>query len=275
MTKSSISAYTSRRHSTTILILKADRLYADLLRRQVLSLHPDVNCRVVHQMADAEQFLEAHPVDLFVTGLEALDGDTLDLVARFAGDTHRVRTLVVTRRAEPRLLAFLRNTPLGGVFDASTDEPENFLSALEAIMAGGRYLSANFRQPCNESRLKQQTIEVLTPTERLIFALIGDGSDDTTASTRLGMKPASIQAVRRSLHGKLRIKQRGELVNTAVQLGFVRFTALGATPVGLGLLLADYHARSQRPLALSPKLAAEYPSAARIAAKRLNHSSSE
>jgi DNA-binding CsgD family transcriptional regulator len=124
-------------------------------------------------------------------------------------------------------------------------------------------------QHCSvQPNVAQRRIGLLTPTEQLVLALIGDGSDDVTASARLGLKPASIQSVRRSLHGKLHLKQKGELVSVAAQYGFIRFTRHGVIRIGLGALLRDYQQRSKRPVALSPELAAEYPDAAEAACRR-------
>lgn len=220
------------------------------------------------RLAEAEKWLETIKIDLLVTGVEATDGDTLDLISRFVRCASITSsTLVIVRRREPRFLATLKSIPVGGVFDASSDAPENFLAALNAIASGCRYWSPNLQRPCSVASLANRIIDSLTPTERLILALIGDGSDDASASEKLGMKPASIQAIRRSLHRKLRVRQKSELVNAAVQYGFVRFIASGATPIGLGILLADYQARSQRPVTLSAKLAGKFLGAAGVAAE--------
>ena len=102
-----------------------------------MSVHPHANCTLVQQIAQADDALEHGKVDLFVTGVEAVDGDTLDLVSRFARHAHGTgATLVITRRAAPRLLAALRGMSVGGVFDASNDEPDNFMTAMRESTNG-------------------------------------------------------------------------------------------------------------------------------------------
>jgi DNA-binding CsgD family transcriptional regulator len=78
--------------------------------------------------------------------------------------------------------------------------------------------------------------QLLTPTEQLVFAVIGDGSDDDIAATRLGLRPSTIGSIRRELHRKLNVQHRGELMRAAIQHGFVRITPEGVVRPGFGTL---------------------------------------
>jgi DNA-binding NarL/FixJ family response regulator len=256
-------------HAYSALILKADRLYADLLRRHVLSVHPNAQCTLVRQIAQAESVLNRSKLDLFVTGMEVEDGDTLDLIARVSlVGLNGQRTLVIARRIETRLVEVLQRAQVFGIFDASTEEPESLTRALNQIAGGRSYWSDSFQPVISKTTLAQKRIKLLTPTEQLIFALAGDGSDDATVGAKLGMKTSSVQAVRKKLHAKLRITRQGALVCAAAQYGFVRFTNTGPVPIGLGILLTNYQTTSKRPVLLTARLAAEYPDAAEAAARR-------
>lgn len=256
--------------ATTVLISKADRLFSDFLCTQVRAVEPGAACTVVNGVAHAKAALELATFDLWITGLSAADGDGLDLIAQAMTHIRRAPAiLVITTRREPRVITALRTLEVDGVFDSSTDGVENIGCALRLLLVErGHYWSPSLKEWFARPNAAHVLLRNLTPTERLILAAVGDGSDDATAAEFLGMKPSAVQAVRRSLHDKLHIQQKGELVRVAAQYGFVRFTAAGAVRVGFGMLLADYQAQSKRPLALPPKLAAEFPGAAAAAAAR-------
>jgi DNA-binding CsgD family transcriptional regulator len=85
---------------------------------------------------------------------------------------------------------------------------------------------------------------MLSATEHLIFAVIGDGSDDQVAADQLNLRPSTIQSVRRELHRKLGIQHKGDLVRLAVLHGYVRFTAEGVQRPGFSSLFAAYQKSS-------------------------------
>lgn len=57
------------------------------------------------------------------------------------------------------------------------------------------------------------------------------------AAMRLGLKSSAVQSVRRELHRKIEVQQRGDLVRVAVQLGYICFTATGVIRPGFELLV--------------------------------------
>jgi DNA-binding NarL/FixJ family response regulator len=253
----------------SVLILNADRLYADFIRQRVLTVHPSANCTIVQRVAQARDVFHDQKIDLFVTGVEAPDGDIIDFLSRGSRLSSRPNaTLVVTRQVGARFLATLRSVSPCGVFNVLADGLENFLCALREIASGRSYWSAGLQHARGKLKEVQQRLALLTPTENLIFALMGDGSDDASVSATLRMRLSSVRAVRKSLHAKLGIQRKGKLVSAAVQYGFVGVTNSGIKPIGLGVLLKEYQVRSKRPKALSPELAAKYPAAAEAAAQR-------
>ncbi|MGH7959340.1 MAG: hypothetical protein ACREH8_20350 [Opitutaceae bacterium] len=249
--------------------MERDKLYLESLQRSVLSALPHATCQLFQRVSEARPVAREVVFTLFVCGIEAVDGDTVDLISEcLAPECVNRAVLVIVPRADPRIGAMVHASTSGGAFDSSTEDPRNFASVVKQVMSGRSYCSPSCRSTAKAFRIARERISILTPTERLVLALIGDGCDDRTASERIGMKPSSIQAVRKSIHGKLNICQKGELVNVAAQCGFVRVSGAGVTPVGLGILLAEYQARSKRPLPMPPRLAAEYPAAVEAAARR-------
>ena len=256
-----------------VVILKFDRDAVTRLQRRVRAALPGASCTVVRTVAEAKRVLASGVPDMFVTGLEAPDGDPLDLLWRATAGPNAVRhSLVVTRQREPWLLEALCSLPVGGVCDLVDDAPENIVGALRAVVEGRRYWSRSLLQMIGGPGLARRQLRLLTPTERVVLALMGDGRDATAAGAFLDLKTRSIESVLARLRGKLDAHQKAELPVWSARLGFVRFAADLTIRVGFGLLLAGYYARSQRPLAPTPELRAAYPEAAVLADLRRSQS---
>jgi DNA-binding NarL/FixJ family response regulator len=240
-----------------ILILKADRLCASILGQAAQRIFPGARFRVAATIDGATAALAAQPVNLLITGLGFLDGDILDLLAEKPAQPRRFRrALVVTGRRELRLLTALKTLPIQGVFDPTTEELEQFEVAIKLVAGGSAYWSASILARLTAPEASSRALcHLLSPTEQLVFAVIGDGCDDTEAAGRLALRPSTVHSVRRELHRKLGVQHKGELVRMAVLHGYVRFTADGVHRPGFSGLLAA--CRPRRPRAAA---AAEHPS---------------
>lgn len=233
----------------TVLILKADQLYADLLRQHVQHEFPHARITLVTSVDAAATVLAAGSPDLLVTGLGATaEGDVLDLLARrhprHLGARH---VLVVTTRREYRLLAALKSLAVTGVFDTASEAPGQFSVALRSTAAGAAYWSATFVELMHRvSSTSTALFRMLTIFEQVVLSVVGDGSDDDMAAHELGLSPLTVSTVRRELHRKLGIQHRGQLVRLAAQHGFVRFTPTGVVRPGFSLLAEAYNARRTR-----------------------------
>jgi DNA-binding NarL/FixJ family response regulator len=232
-----------------VLILKADRLYAEALRQYTLHVFPAARVLVAWSVESARTLLSTEPVDIFVTGAGAsMESDVLDLLAqRTAHPQCTQRVLVVTVRREYRVLAALRGLAIDGVFDSSNERPGEFVTALRAVSTGGRYWSQSVLDHMHKvGSASTALFRLLTTFEQVVLSVIGDGCDNTVAARALKLSPATVSTVRRELHRKLGVQHRGELVRLAAQHGFVRFTAAGVVRPGFGIMCAAYQARRTR-----------------------------
>lgn len=229
-----------------VLILKADRLYAEALRQYTLHVFPSAQVQVAWSVETARPILAKEPIDLFVTGVGAtLESDVLDLLAQGVAHASRVRrVLVVTVRREYRVLAALRGLAVDGVFDSATERPGEFVTALRAISDGARYWSQSVLDHMHRiGSASTALFRLLTVFEQVVLSVIGDGCDNIVAARTLQLSPATVSTVRRELHRKLGVQHRGELVRVAAQHGFIRFTAAGVVRPGFGIMCAAYQAR--------------------------------
>lgn len=229
-----------------VLILKADRLYAEALRQYTLHVFPAARVLVAWSVESARTILSTEPVDFFVTGAGAtLESDVLDLLAQRSTKAGQVQhVLVVTVRREYRVLAALRGLAIDGVFDSASEAPGEFVTALRAIAGGGRYWSQSVLDHMQRIGSSSTALfRFLTVFEQVVLSVIGDGCDNTVAARTLKLSPATVSTVRRELHRKLGVQHRGELVRIAAQHGFVRFTAAGVVRPGFGIMCAAYQER--------------------------------
>lgn len=231
----------------SVLILKADRLYADALRQQALQVFPQSNATIAVSLDAAQALLSAGQVDVLVTGVgTSMEADVLDLLARsMSQPSRRARhVLVVTNRREYRVLVALRALAVDGVFDSAAEPPEQFANALRVVGEGGRYWSQSMLDHMHHvGSTSTALFRLLTLFEQVVLSVIGDGSDNTTAARKLNLSPATVSTVRRELHRKLGVQHRGELIRMAAQHGFVRFTPRGVIRPGFTIMCAAYEAR--------------------------------
>lgn len=228
-----------RSDTPRILVLKGDKLCASVLTETVGRIFPNAFVFRETTLQGALGLLAADPVDLLLTGISLPDGDTLDLLAELPERRQFRRALVVTGRWEHRLLAILRLLPIHGVFDSNSEGEEQIETALRLVSKGERYWSASvLERLCREQVPANSINRMLSPTEHLVFAVIGDGCDDKVAAKKLNLRPSTIHSVRRELHRKLGIQHKGELVRLAVRYGYVRITATGVQRPGFSTLLA-------------------------------------
>lgn len=205
--------------------------------------------RMTHRLAEAAAALAGGTFDLLLTGTSAADGDVLEFLSTCLNAQRRVRRVfVVTTHLQPHVLAVLHEMRIDGVFDAGNEGPERFSDALPRVIDGLGYWSPTVLACVNRHRDSCETSgSALTPTERLVFALLGDGIDNGEAAERLNLSPLTIQSVRRALHRKLGARHRGDLVRLASQLGYVRQNLDGVVRPGYSLLHAAWQAQRPRP----------------------------
>lgn len=207
-----------------VLILKADRLYSEMLRGAIQLAILGASIALAGSLEDACRAIADDPIDLLVTGVVVRDGDVLDVLPEWLNGRKHVRNaFVITERKEPHTLHQLSKLPLVGVFDQLSEGLSDLDRAVKMVSMGTAYWSRSVIDAIAMHCLPPTSVcRRLTEAEKRVFAAIGDGSDDATAAERLGLKESTIASVRRALHRKLGVQHKGELLRLAIQLGFVR-----------------------------------------------------
>jgi DNA-binding NarL/FixJ family response regulator len=211
-----------------IVILKGDRLYGDLISRQIKELWKKAQVQVFQRGMDALDAIQGCMPDLFITGVYVEDMDGLEHLEPFAESALPI--LVVTSRKDARTLSLLRAVRYDGIFDALAEGMANLRIAVGEVMDRGLYVSPSMvpllKMP------KNITIDALTPKEQMVLSVIGDGSDDQRAGERLGLSPYTVNTHRKAIMGKLGLHHKGQVMFYALQHGYVRITTAGVYQPG-------------------------------------------
>ena len=206
-----------------IVVLKDDRLYGELICRQIKDLWRNAHAQFFQRGLDALDAIQASIPDLFITGVKIEDMDGLEHLEPFIEKTLPI--LIVTSRRDPRTCSLLRSIRYDGIYDGHVEGLENFRIALESVLDRGHYLSPTFDQ--HVKKPKNLTLDTLTDKEQMVLSIIGDGSDDQQAASRLGLSPYTVNTHRKTIMGKLGLHHKGQLMLYALQQGYVQISQEG------------------------------------------------
>lgn len=222
-----------------LLLLEADRIYTEWISDCLSRLHPRIQLHISKFLNEAPEICAEIKPRLIIAGVDHLPGDPWDTVFNLVRSTdYQARIVVMTSHQDLRTTSILRNIPQAFLFNPAIDEPATLLRVIESAVNDANYqghasaFSRGKLAPDEDSILR-----MLTPTEQLVLAVIGDGSDDQAAANQLKVQPSAIHSVRRDLHRKLGIQHKGDLIRMAARFGYVRFTPQGVVCPGLAMLL--------------------------------------
>lgn len=215
------------------VVLKWDRLYGDMIRRQVWDVWPRAVVRVFQRGLDALAAIQESTPDLFIAGVKIEDMDGLEHLEPFVDSSLPI--LIVTSRPDSRTFKMLREVRYDGLYDGVSEGLERLPTALRQVIQHHLYVSPSFL-PFLQER-KSITLDELTEREQVVLSVIGDGSDNRQASERLGIAPRTVGTHRESIMRKLNIHQVGQLMLYALQHGYVLVTARGIFHPGFQRIL--------------------------------------
>ncbi|HLK84965.1 MAG TPA: response regulator transcription factor [Candidatus Binataceae bacterium] len=208
-----------------VLIADDHRLFREALRAV---LEPE--CEVVGEAASGEETIalaaRARPdvvlLDIAMPGIGGL------------GAAHRLSQaapsakVVVLSQHDDEEYVFEAMVEAGAAgYLVKTDAAAELLSALRAVAAGRKYLSAAVA-PAVLARLKHQTSRAaagavkLTLREREVLKLIGEGATSKDIAARLGISPKTAQIHRDNLKRKLNANSTAAMVRYAIRHKLIR-----------------------------------------------------
>jgi DNA-binding NarL/FixJ family response regulator len=221
----------------TVAILASNFILAESLRGMIAKVLPAAEIQTFARI-ELPRNTPDGAFDLLVVDLNLNSEDVLDDLCTWDRTRHPFHHIVaMAAEWSARMLLCLRHLRLDAVLDSSCEGLRGLESALNQLQSKRRYWSPGLLRRVAEVHLGLHTL--LSPVEQLVLAAAGDGSDDATIARMLVMKPSSVQSVRRDLHRKLGLQQKGELVRFAVQHGYVRFCGLDVVRPGFSKLISQ------------------------------------
>jgi DNA-binding NarL/FixJ family response regulator len=162
-------------------------------------------------------------IDIVLAGMNGID-----VTAQIKRRSPAVRVIMLTSlRSQEHLRESLRVGADGYLLkDASSDE---LLAALRSVALGKKYLSPDvsgqlvdgFLNPA-QSANQGSPLTRLTSRERNILQLIAEGRTNRTAAEFLRVSPKTVEKHRASLMRKLGLRNAGELVLAALEIGIIK-----------------------------------------------------
>lgn len=179
-------------------------------------------CGEARTLAEARQQIPLLQPKLILVDLSLPDGNGLDLIQQFHGESRELRFLVYSVHEES--LFAERILRAGGQgFVCKTAPTHLLLQALRQVLTGNIYLSE-----ATTERLLQRTghqgngilpapEEYLSRRERTVFDLIGHGWTTRAIADKLGISIKTVETYRDNIKDKLRFDSGQELRHHAIQ----------------------------------------------------------
>jgi DNA-binding NarL/FixJ family response regulator len=230
-----------------VLVVTPRRVEAEALLQAAKSAYPDAALLLCQNGRDTRAMLETSPAFLGLIAMELPDVDGLDLGAALLAEACLDQVLSVFDRPTEVACEFFSRESLNGFADVTEESGRSLAEAIGKVGAGFAYAS----YPLGRARAlacagRTPLGRLLSSAERLVFSVIGDGSDDLAASTLLGLSIHTLHTHRRRIMAKLGLKTRAELIREAVIRGVVRFGPEGVIRPGLDRELAKIARRPSR-----------------------------
>jgi two-component system, NarL family, nitrate/nitrite response regulator NarL len=204
----------------SVLLASENALLSDCL---VKRLGGEPGLRLVGRVAGAAELLAAlrrGQPDVLVFDLDGVGALPEDLLARLRQRSPQLRILVVASRADDHAVARVLRHGANGVLGRGEGFPQ-LLEAMTAVAAGQPWARRRAIARALETfpREADRTRPDLTPRERQLLGLLGDGYRNKELASLLKIKEQTVKIHLHSLFRKLNVRSRVEAALRAAELG--------------------------------------------------------
>ena len=160
--------------------------------------------------------------DVVLAGAHLRDPDTAEMCRRLHESMPGVHILVVGVNAGHELVADVMGSGAAGVVPHTIDEKE-LLDAIKTAAAGRMVMSTDAFMDLLQGRATDapDPLESLTPLEREMFDLVGEGMSNAEIAKRLHLSHGTVRNYVSRLLRKLQVERRAQLVAQAARLNSV------------------------------------------------------
>lgn len=163
--------------------------------------------------------LSAHPVEVAFLDISLGAEDGRDLYKAMQKTQPDVRCIALSSMGQSSVVRATMHLGFDGYL-LKTDSPQEIEKALQAVMAGGKYISQSTQQEIIRDHLGHPDTQ---PTEREleILQLISDGLSSKEIAERLFLAVKTIENHRSNLMAKLDVNNVAGLIKKSISLGYI------------------------------------------------------
>lgn len=208
------------------LIVEDDPLFQLLIRKELLSLYPDVSAHLFARGQDALTYLEDKPkIDLALMDLGLPDVDGVEIIRQLHRSDPEIPIVVMSiSTEEERVLKAVRAGAMGYLVKGDTTLP--LARAIEQALSGVHPISPRLagyflRQAGMGRAASLEDHPSLTRRERELLRYFAEGLSYNEAAAQMNVALTTIQTHSRKLYRKLNVSSGLQAVAKAKDLGLL------------------------------------------------------
>lgn len=202
----------------TVLLVDDHKVVVLGMKALISQHYADADILCASDPAAALQTIMTQPLDLLITDKQMPGYDGMAVARAFKQRNPKGKVIIITAYEELWNVADI----MKGKADAmvfKSDDSNELLTAVNAVMEGKRFASANFR-PAIEA-LKRQDI---SDRERQVLAEMCEGSSSEEIAKKLCLSKSTVNWHRQNLLHKIAAKNVSQLISKAIHSGVIHMT---------------------------------------------------
>ena len=209
-----------------ILLLEDHPIFRLGLRQVVGQRWPQAELLEADRLADAQRVLRGTTVDVAVADLNLPDAEGIESVMALRRAAPALRILVVSFSAEAAYATRALRSGAQG-FLAKDRAAEELVTALERILAGGRYITASLAEQLADlvtGDAPHARHEELSPQEYRVMLQLAAGQRVADIAAAMHLSPKTVTTYRARVLEKIAVSSNAELARYCLTHGFLSDT---------------------------------------------------
>lgn len=171
---------------------------------------------------EAVQNVPTSHADIILLDLSLPDIDGFQVISRLRASGSFPKVIAISSHIGPYIVYKVESLGLNGYLDKMNATLGSLTAALEAVLAGGRFLSAAYREAKASVRSDNWAMErLLSPKQIEILSLVSKFEDDAAIAQQLSIAPRTVETHRTTMMRKLNLHTRVDLIHFAKTQGCI------------------------------------------------------